>query len=537
MNDVLDFFRKLFDTSDWPPRWHCGNWTDFHGWLYIISDLLVWSAYFALPLIILRFITRKTDAKFVRAYFLFAAFILACGSTHLLDAITFWYPAYRLNALVKLITGVVSWVTVFYAVRMLPEAMSLKTHAQLEKEILERERVQEELKATNKLLNEAQAIAKIGHWEWDVITNNLSWSDALFKMYGIEQDKTLSYEDFIGCVHKDDRQSVEKAIQEALVKKQFPAYKHRIVLKDGSVKMLQARGEIVLNENGEVMRMIGTGQDITEQYKAQQELLDKTKELEVANTELQNFAYVASHDLQEPLRKILTFTSLLQKEVAPDLPEKGKLYIDKVVSSSNRMQQLIDDILNFSSLKEDEAFVPTNLNEVLQQVIQDMEVGIERSGAQIKFQQLPTVGAIPSQMGQLFQNLIGNAIKFVKQGEAPEIEISSKQLNGAQLANLNSFSKYVRDISVSHSISGSAQFILITVKDNGVGFEERYAEKIFEIFQRLQNSKQYEGTGIGLAICKKVMDNHRGAIVAHSSVGEGTAFQMVLPLSQKEFLQ
>ena len=132
MDEVVDFFRKLFDTADWPPRWHCGNWTEFHGWFFIISDLLVWSAYFAIPLIILKFISRKTDAKFVRAYFLFAAFILACGSTHLLDAITFWFPAYRLNALVKFITGVISWITVFYTIRILPEAMSLKSHAQLE---------------------------------------------------------------------------------------------------------------------------------------------------------------------------------------------------------------------------------------------------------------------------------------------------------------------------------------------------------------------------------------------------------------------
>src|SRR5689334_7462213 len=109
MNQVIEFFRKIFDSSDWPPRWHCGQWTAFHGWLYIISDLLIWSAYFTIPVVILKFISRKKDVRFEKLYFLFAAFILACGATHLLDAIAFWIPAYRLNALFRLITGIVSW--------------------------------------------------------------------------------------------------------------------------------------------------------------------------------------------------------------------------------------------------------------------------------------------------------------------------------------------------------------------------------------------------------------------------------------------
>ena len=120
MNDVTEFFTRLFDYSDWPPRWHCGKWSGFHGWLYIISDLLIWSAYFAIPLVIVRYIARRRDAGFIKLYFLFAAFILACGATHLLDAVSFWFPLYRVNALVRLITGVVSWATVFYIVKKIP---------------------------------------------------------------------------------------------------------------------------------------------------------------------------------------------------------------------------------------------------------------------------------------------------------------------------------------------------------------------------------------------------------------------------------
>ncbi|WP_315814048.1 hypothetical protein [Paraflavitalea speifideaquila] len=140
MNQVVEFFAKLLKTSDWPPRWHCGKWTEFHGWLYIISDLMVWSAYFAIPFIIIRFITRKHDAQFIRLYFLFAAFILACGATHFFDAVTFWFPVYRVNALVRAITGIISWITVFYLIKILPKAFTLRSSRDLEEEVEQRKK-------------------------------------------------------------------------------------------------------------------------------------------------------------------------------------------------------------------------------------------------------------------------------------------------------------------------------------------------------------------------------------------------------------
>jgi len=138
MKDVTDFFTRLLDSSDWPPRWHCGTWTAFHGWLYIISDLLIWSAYFAIPVVILRFLSKRSDIRFIKLYFLFAAFILACGATHFLDALSFWIPAYRLSALVRFITGILSWITVFYLIKSLPLLASLRSQASLERELEQR---------------------------------------------------------------------------------------------------------------------------------------------------------------------------------------------------------------------------------------------------------------------------------------------------------------------------------------------------------------------------------------------------------------
>lgn len=536
MEQVLDFFRKLFDTADWPPRWHCGNWTEFHGWLYIVSDLLIWSAYFAIPLTILRYITKRTNAKFVRAYFLFAGFILACGSTHLLDALTFWFPAYRLNALVRFITGAVSWTTVFYLIRILPEASRMPTHAELEKEINERKNAEENLRIANSQLNVAQEIARIGHWEWDVLGNKVSWSRELYKIYGLESSTELSYQKYLEYVHEEDMDFVDKTIQQAFQQKKFPEFTHRIRLADGTEKILLAKGEIIANGNGEIVKMIGTAQDVTESRKGQQKLVERTNELENINAELQKFAYVASHDLQEPLRKIMTFASLLEKESKDVLPDAGKMYIEKIIRSSGRMQRLIDDILQFSSLKASKQdYRQTDLNQLVQQVLSDMEVKITETKAVVQVDNLPVIEAIPSQMGQLFQNLISNALKFTKEGSSPQVSIRSTLLSPDQLTNYGwTDEKNIKRAGYSYDWSRE-QFVEIVVNDNGIGFDEAYSQKIFEIFQRLHANVRYEGTGIGLAICKKIVDIHHGMITATSKPGEGASFTIVLPLSQKNF--
>lgn len=536
MNQALEFFQKLLDTSDWPPRWHCGKWTEFHGWFYIISDLLIWSAYFAIPLIILKFISRRSKARFVRAYFLFAAFILACGSTHLLDAITFWFPAYRLNALVRFITGVVSWATVFYMIRIMPEAMTLKTTEELEKEVQERRKVEEELRFTNQQLTMAQEIANMGNWQWDMAADRIIWSGKLYEIYGIEKGSPIRYETYLDQIHPDDRLRVNHLVQEALRTRNFPGFYHRVLQADGSEKIVLGKGEVMVNEAGEVTGMIGTAQDVSDQQKAQQVLIEKTQALEATNTELQRFAYVASHDLQEPLRKILTFASMLQKESENTLDERSTVYLQKIVQSTGRMQHLIEDILQFSSIKDKkQGFVHMDLQALLQQVLSDIEVKIEQSGAEISWQQLPQIEGNPTQIGQLLQNLLTNAIKFVRPGEVPRIEISCSLLNASSLQHHASFQSYYSLLQASEPLWQQIDYVLVHVRDHGIGFDMTYHEKVFEIFQRLHPGHEYGGTGIGLAICKRIVENHHGYITAESTKGEGATFSFLLPVSQRFF--
>ncbi len=535
MDQVINFFKKLLDTSGFPARWNCGTgWDDFTGWFYIISDLLVWSAYFAIPLIIIRYITRRQDARFTRIYFLFASFILACGTTHLIDAILFWHPVYRLSALVRFFTGIISWTTVFFLFRLLPQAFTLKSASELEAEVEQRKAAEEKLKLQNEMLHDAHAIAKMGYWQWDVNTNRMTWSDNLYRLFQKQKNEAMSYEQYLENIHPEDRNYVHEAIMKAVEKAQFDSFYHRVLLPNSEIRTILSKGNVVKDRQGNVIRLSGTAQDVTEQKKVEQELLSKTQDLETRNIELQKFASIASHDLREPLRKIITFTSMLELEVKSN-NDKSLLFTEKIVSSAKRMQQLIDDILDFSRLSaEDIIFEKVNLNQVIDQVLSDMEVNITLTDVRLSISKLPPIDGNASQLGQLFQNLISNAIKFRKADIIPEVSIEAETLTGRQLP-IDFLRGTQYSVINSPKFWEHERFLKISIRDNGIGFEEAYVDRIFMIFQRLHGRSEYEGTGIGLAICKKVVDIHHGSISAKSSPGNGAVFMIILPYSQRNF--
>ncbi|CAN5728868.1 hypothetical protein BH10BAC3_BH10BAC3_05620 [soil metagenome] len=366
MNEVIDFFSDLFQTGLWPPRWSCGQWSDFHGWLYIISDLTIWLAYFLIPVFIFKYLRKKKEGiQFSRIYFLFASFILLCGTTHFLDAMMFWVPMYRLNALVRLATAIVSMMTVYYLVKLLPEFFKQRTY--------------------NELLNE------------------------------IERRK------------------------------------------------------------------------------------EAERKLAIANADLEKFAYVASHDLQEPLRKIIVFSDMLEQRNQEVFDTRSQELIQKITRSSNRMQRLITDVLSLSKLTQDVQLQDVNLKNVIDLAIEDLEVKILDREAEITVGTMPYVKGNEGYLQQLFYNLIGNAIKFSV--EKPVISIASEVINGKAK---------------------------ISVTDNGIGIDNEYFEKIFLPFQRLNSSAEYEGSGIGLSLCAKIVSIHHGEINVISEPGKGSTFIVTL---------
>lgn len=282
-------------------------------------------------------------------------------------------------------------------------------------------------------------------------------------------------------------------------------------LKNGGTIPVEARISSYL-QNGEEYYVVFVS-NISERKKQEKELVQSHNEiqryaetLKQKNAELENFAYISSHDLQEPLRKIQSFGDRLKMRQAENPDEVSVDYIDRMLNASSRMQRLIDDLLSFSRLTSRAmTFEKMNVGTVVREVMSDLEVAIEKAGAIIQMDSsLPDIYADPTQMRQLFQNLIANSIKFRRDGVAPVIKIKKKLLNNDKVE--------------------------ITIEDNGIGFDEKYAAKIFDIFQRLEG-KKYEGSGIGLAVCKKIVNRHNGEISVSSEPGMGSKFIFTLPLS------
>lgn len=248
------------------------------------------------------------------------------------------------------------------------------------------------------------------------------------------------------------------------------------------------------------------------------ELVAKNEELEFRNHELQQFSWVVSHDLNEPIRKIQIFIKII-KELYLVNDEKAIDYVNRTIKSAERMQTLITDLLAYSRLSSKVSPEKTDLNVVLQEVISDFDYLIERKNAIIKTGVLPTIDSIPSQLRQVFQNLIGNALKFSVDIRVPHIEITSEIIAAKDFEG---------------KVSPDGKYCRIIVKDNGIGFDEIYLDRIFVIFQSLNDRQTYEGTGIGLAIAKKIIEKHNGLITAKSQIGEGATFIMVLPLEYEE---
>jgi signal transduction histidine kinase len=253
----------------------------------------------------------------------------------------------------------------------------------------------------------------------------------------------------------------------------------------------------------------------------ERKVIDRTKELsrinqrlELSNSELQQFAFVASHDMQEPLRKILTFSSLVLERHMDD-EEKVRMYLNKIHRSAQRLRNLVTDILNYSRLNADELFVKTNFNTLIDEVLGDLIFTADGDGPLIRVASMPEIEVIPSLMRQVFQNLLSNSLKFRRKNVRCEITITGSPVEE-------------RSLVAPPSVDGD--FYRIVYRDNGIGFSDDYSQKIFEIFQRLNVQDEYEGTGIGLAIIKKVIERHEGLISATGKEGQGAVFTIVLPV-------
>jgi PAS domain S-box-containing protein len=525
-------------------------------------------------------------------------------------------------------------------------------------DITEKHHIIRKLQESEELYKQAQAISHMGNWAWNPETNEVTWTDELYRIYGLEPGtEKITYDTFLSFVHPEDRTRVAGIIQDCIRNLGPAEFDHRIVLRDGSIKELHARGNALADDQGRFSKLIGTGQDVTREKEIRrtldekqsfiqkiadatpslissynintgkyifvnkavekllgypvQQILDegvaffidrvhpddlqpimeqnargieaannnpggdqepilefkyrlrakdgkyrwfhtygtifdrnheqkiehvlnisvditdimeaedilsmKNRELEQSNANLEEFAYIASHDLKEPLRKISSFGDRLLTTQADKLDASGRAYLDKIIDSSQRMQALINDLLTVSVISGNKAFEKCSLQDVLGDVLKTLEYKIEKKGAKIKSTPLPEAYIIPSQIRQLFQNLLSNSMKFARKNVPPVIKISHKILSAKQVKH--------------YKLGTNNRFAEISVCDNGIGFDNQYAEQIFAIFNRLHGRSEYDGTGIGLAICRKIVTNHDGIIFANAKEGEGATFTFVIPIA------
>lgn len=387
------------------------------------------------------------------------------------------------------------------------------------------------IEENNEALQMAIDIAELGTYVVDLVRYRGRFTSRVARWFGFRETE-LDMKEVFAAIHASDREEVVRQI--SATQRNQAASRHDITYRvpdpvSGAERYLRSLGRTFFDREGKAVQIRGVIQDVTAQVQyqhqiehnealLQQRVKERTQELEGKNRELEQFAYAASHDMQEPLRKIATFSNFMLEHNNRQLDDRGKGYLAKIGASVQRMKNIIDDLLQYShQTREDRQFLPTDLSTVISEIESDLDLVIEQKGAVIEKEPLPTVVAVHNQLHQLFYNLITNALKFSKPGMPPRIHIGCEEKSGT-------------DLPQGRNLDPEKTYVLITVKDDGIGFEQEYAAQIFTLFKRLHGRSEYEGTGIGLALCKKIAENHGGAIWAEGRPGAGATFYVVLPL-------
>lgn len=408
------------------------------------------------------------------------------------------------------------------------------TATEVTDQVIARQKIEE----ADSSLRGAIELADLGTWEVDVATGVMTFSDRMKEWFGLEPDDMVTTENSLNAVIEEDRHLLSEAFYHAIASHTNNIYDVEYTIEPqetGKRRILHAMGKAFFNDKGEPFKLSGTVQDVTTQRTLQialeQEIQEHTEELQAvneelmvtneelaqlnqdlsySNDELQQFAHVASHDLKEPLRKIKTFIDRIEIDKENSLTEKSKGFMEKVHAATNRMFSMIEGVLNYSTLNASEQkYQKIDLTTIINDILVDLEIVIARKQATINFGKLPSIEGAPILIYQLFYNLISNSLKFSRPDIPPVISIHS-------------------DITYKDDVL----MAIIELRDNGIGFEQSEAEKIFNTFTRLNSKDKFEGTGLGLSLCKKIVLRHGGSISARGKSNEGSLFLISLPVRQ-----
>ncbi|MCE5277518.1 MAG: PAS domain S-box protein [Planctomycetaceae bacterium] len=369
---------------------------------------------------------------------------------------------------------------------------------------------QERLRASEERLAAATRETKVGVFDWNVITGMSLWSEEFEQLFGFDTSSgppaemvVRSRDHWASRIHPDDVAGFWAELAHAKATHVMAEKDFRVIWPDGSLHWLNARGRYYYDEHGQPCRLLGTARDITRKKETEQQLEQTAEELARSNAELEHFAHVASHDLREPLGVILLYLTLLKKRLGPVIGMENAGFIEHAMGAADRMNKLISNLLAYSRVgRSGAASEPTDMNDVLREAEENLEAAVSQEQAVVIHQPLPVIRAEKPLMTQLLQNLIGNAVKYRSPGKPPQIEVGARREGNAWL---------------------------FWVRDSGVGIAPVDHDRIFMIFQRIQAGQQSPGAGIGLAICKKIVEHHCGRIWVESQPGQGATFFFTIP--------
>jgi PAS domain S-box-containing protein len=559
---AMDFAKELLGPTNLLPHGFCLLWDTNLVWLHMVSDGIITLAYYSIPFGLVYFVRRRQDLAFHWIFLLFGIFIFACGTTHVMNIWTLWQPLYVLEGGIKLLTASASIATAIILVPLIPKALALPSPSQLTatnqtllQQIHERERVEALLQRSNAELERrvqertadlATTIAALQNEIAERLraedevrqlnaeleqriserTAQLQMSETRFRgllesapdamvitssdgrivlvnrqaeeMFGYQRHELLDHAvemlmpERLRDAHLKHRAAYTQDLQTRSMGRGLELYGRR---KDGSEFPVEISLSPLVTDEGVVVS--SAIRDVTERKQTEDALKQSCGDLARSNAELEQFAYVASHDLQEPLRAVSGCVQLLQQHYQSQLDARAEELMAHAVDGTSRMQTLIHDLLAYARVTtRGRELEPTDCEAILKEALNNLATAIQESGAVVTHGALPTVAADPTQLLQVFQNLLSNAIKY----------------------------RGVRPPEVHIDVEHRAREWQFAVRDNGIGIEPQYFERIFGIFQRLHTRKEYPGTGIGLALCRKIIERHGGRIWVASQPGEGSTF-------------
>ena len=530
---MIDELSRLLAVTGYLPHGYCISWSPPLLFTYVISDISIFLAYFSMPVALVHFVRQRRDFPFPKLLWMFAAFIMACGATHLMDAIVLWRPVYGLDALLKAITALVSVATAIMLWPLIPHALKQPSPDQwrraneaLEQEIAQRQRVEDELRraketAESSLQQERTLMAAIVESSEDAIIGKTlagivtSWNPGAAKMFGYAANEIIGKS--VLTLFAAERSAEEGGFLAAIRRGESVRHFETVrIRKDGSRVDVSVSLSPIRDGDGHIVGISKIIRDITEKKQTEARILElnaslerkvaeRTVELQAANEELDAFAYAVSHDLRTPLRAMSGFSKILIEECAEQLQGEARTFLGHIIEASGNMGRLIEGLLVLSRITRGElARERVDVSAMAQRILNDL--GHAEPARVVSWEIAPglLLQADSRMLESALRNLLGNAWKFTAAVPAAKIRVYAEQVDGL---------RHIR------------------IADNGAGFDMAYAEQLFQPFRRLHRQEEFAGLGIGLATVQRIVHRHGGILSARSAPGKGAVFSFSLPES------